>query len=280
MRLDSSQPWSYLGQDLPAPDLRRAIAIVELCQRSSPGHGFSFRDWAKEVALTSEAADRVLRPMLASFGRGRDPYWCDLIFYIFWPDLRQLAGRLRRLDRDQSRLDSRVCWAFLQALHRIDIEQRTSRLGLKLLNDTQHDVRRAYASDARRERRECLIVEEDDDQDVAGVAPPGQWDAQYAAIEMHHDRSWAVAQLRARVRAGQLARADFLILVGCHLYGRGLEEMAARLGLNYEAAKKRRQRAINHLNKFSPGLSPDCPESPLMSLSRTSRKERPRGREL
>jgi hypothetical protein len=271
-----------MERDFPVPDLQQ-VRDLGSTNPDFPVDAFhsgaSLRRWTQRNDLTTEAADLCLRPILQALTVSLDTYWREVLFYLFWPDLGRTAGRLRRLDRDPDRLGSQTCWAFVQCIHRIDVEMRLSRLGLKILNDVQHDVRSSYSRDAERNRR-CISVDVPLGENGRGVLSFGTSDIQYAAFDLQHDRSWAIAKLRALVRSGQLARADFLILVGCHLYGRGLEEMAARLGLNYEAAKKRRQRAVNHLNKFSPGLSPDCPESPLMSLSRTSRKERPRGREL
>lgn len=282
MRLDSHPRLPYMDRDFPAPDLQRVRDLGD----TNPGfpgaaflNGACLRWWTQQSDLTAAAADLCLRPILQSLKVSRDAYWRDVMFYLFWPDLGRIAGHLRRLDRDQDRLGSQTCWAFLQCLHRIDVEQRASRLGLKILNDVQHDVRSFYSRDAERRRRHCSI-DEPNGEDGRGFKPLGAHDLQQAAFELQHDRSWAIAKLRALVRSGQLARADFLIVVGCHLYGRTLEEMAERQGLAYETAKKRRQRATAHLEDLAPELSPNRCDSPLMSLSRAQRKGRSHVRKL
>lgn len=271
-----------MERDLPVPDLQQ----VRDLGNTNPGfpvdafhNGASLRRWTQRNDLTAEAADLCLRPILQALKFGLDAYWREVMFYLFWPDLGRTACRLSRLDRDQDRLGSQTCWAFLQCIHRIDVERRTSRIGLKILNDVQHDVRSIYSRDAERNRR-CISMDVPLGENGRGVMSLGASDIQYAAFDLQHDRSWAMAKLRALVRSGRLSRADFLIIIGCHLYGRTLEEMAERQGLAYETAKKRRQRATAHLEKLAPELSPDCHDSPLMSLSRANRKGKSHVRKL
>jgi hypothetical protein len=200
------------------------------------------------------------------------------MLFLFWPHLDRIAQRLLRLDEDPSQIDSQVCWAFLEVLHRLDPDQRRTRLGQKILNDVLHDVRLHYARErARAKQRVPLFADrqdKDDTDDRAGVPAPGAEDVEFAAVEFRHDRDWACARLKGLARKGRISRADALILMGCHLYGRSIEEMAARLGLTYQTAKRSRLRAVAYLNKWEKNLSPDLPETPLKPLGRAHRKER------
>ena len=45
------------------------------------------------------------------------------------------------------------------------------------------------------------------------------------------------------MEAGRITEADFLLLVGTRLYRQSIAEYARSVGVNTEAAKKRRQRA-------------------------------------
>lgn len=279
MRLDSHNAWFYFKQPISEPDCQYLdqLGRANPCSPLAPASTWSdVRGALKGSAIRSEAADAVLRPILASYRCSPDESWHHILFFLFWEQLRQVAFCLYRLDSNRNRVDSQVSWAFLQALHRIDLDLRRDRLGQKIINDTQHDARRFYVGD-RAHLRRCRRIDDEIDRsiepDTHGIVLAVK-DQGYEAVELRHDRSRVVAKLRAAVQAGRLDSADYLILIGCHVYGRTLDEMADRLGLRYQTAKKRRQRAVKSLNKSAPELSPDLPGTPLEPLRRSPRKEK------
>jgi hypothetical protein len=238
--------------------------------------------WVDREGIWRESADPLLRPMVAAYQQCDAPAWSEILLYLFWRPLARVHRLLAACDPDPTCRYSQVFWAFTMALRRIDLDKRTCRLGSKVIQDMRHDVRHAYDLERARARRIAYLDDEafGDCGHESTMSALRVQDTGFASVEYRHDTSWAIAQLKAHVRSGHLTHTDFLILVGCHLYGRTLDEMAARQGLNYDAVKKRRQRAVSLLKKTAPELSPDLPNTPLMSLSRAPRKEKSHVREL
>lgn len=245
-----------------------------------PLDGFSSwadaKSWLDGLGAWREETDVLLRPLLSTCRERPDQSWHDILLFLFWRPLMRIYGRTRLLDQQSDQRFSLVYWSFARAVQRLDLEQRPARLGAKVLQDVWHDVREHYEHEHRRARLHDAPLDGSED-DEGGLDDPGSargaLDPAFFAIEHRHDRSWAIARLKALVRAGHFSRPDLLIVIGCHLYGRTLEEMAARQGVSYEAVKKRRQRAVDFLKEHAPDLSPDLPDTPLMSLRRSPRKE-------
>lgn len=283
MRLDS---FPY------ARDLSRAIDSCDSLDRlrrlkrefpDSPLADFASwndaRQWLCQVGAHQETADAVLRPVLAALHQQPDETWHDILFFLFDRPLRRIHLALQRLDQEPALVWSEIGWAFLRALHRLDLDHRTSRPGLKLLNDTRHDVRQVYARERARQKRLESPANQEDERTV-NVENRGGDDPAFAKIEHEHDVRWARAHLKDLVRRGRLSGPDYLILIGCHLYGHSLEEMADRLGLSYEATKRRRQRAASYLKNHSRFLSPESGLAPLRQVEPTSPTRRRHGGKL
>lgn len=286
-------------------------AFLEFVARLPPGVADSLAGWPSVRAFLAaagaktEAADPVLKCFVAAFQQCGDRPWTAIALYIFWDQLAAVCRGLYWLD-EPAALFSQANWSLLQALRQIDQAKRPVRLGQKIINDTWHDVRLSYQDDCD---ADPSTPQERKAQDAAALAirqhlgyvptrPPEipratKWNrrsspdsdepdpieeipnlnAEHAAVCAAIDRSWAISRLRALARAGRISRADFQILLGCYVYGRPLEKMARHLGVEYQAAKKRRQRAVKKLEKSSPDLSPSSPDSPLCPIGRSARRE-------
>lgn len=225
------------------------------------------REFLRALGVKTEAADPALRPLIQMLQAADGGESAGIALYIFWYPIAATCRRFWRLD-DPDRLFSQASWDLLRAIHRIDLNCRMSRIGMKIVNDVTHGVRAWY----RREQKRfpALIVQEDEPD------PSEELHSHYGEhliAERLIDRAWTVARLRALAEAGSISRADFQILLGCYVYGRPLEEMARHLGVEYQAAKKRRQRAVKKLEKSSPDLSPSSADSPLCPVGRSARRE-------
>jgi hypothetical protein len=211
-------------------------------------------------------ADVVLRPALVSRQDAPDKQWHCILLFLFWQRLFLISNRLRRLDEDDNSRNSQVYWSFLHALHRSELLQRPARLGLKILNDVQHDVRFFY----RREREygsplDPVTDDKDEDQEDGtrcSKVLAGDDDG-FTQINLQHDVRAVRRWLKQLVRRGRLSKPDYLIFVGSYVYGHSLQTMASRLGLTYEATRKRRQRAEKFLQKNASGMSPTFDLPPL-----------------
>ena len=222
------------------------------------------------VGIKTVDADGVLGPVLEATKTDPDEVWHSILTFLFWDQLRRIHDYTARLDDDPGHRFALISWRFLQATHRIDLASRGTKFGKKLFNDTFHDVREHYA--AERDHPEHQAPEDEDDTCDYFDRQPG-YDLTQARVEFQLDRERAIAGLRGLVRRGLINRPDYQILLGCHLYGRSIAEMAAHLGVPYEAAKKRRLRAVEKLQKTWPELSPDHADSPLYPIERCARKE-------
>lgn len=208
------------------------------------------RRWLDRTGARTVAADVVLKPILTAFRRQPDEVWLNILLFLFWRSQSRIYRALRGRVPNPDDVGSEVRWAFLRVLHRLDPTQRIAAYGQKIINDMWHDVRlHCERERARQERFPTPAWEAEDDQEEDDPKEPGAPDPAFAMVGHRHDAARIRADLKGHVRCGRLSRADYLILVGCYLYGRSLDEMAGRLGLTYEVAKKRRQRALERLKK-------------------------------
>ena len=237
------------------------------------------RRWLSSVGVWGEAADHVVRPLLLEFKRNTQATGYDPLLFVLWPHLDRVATRLRALDEDLNSLASSVFWAFLRALDRIDVDRRPTCLGQKILNDVQHEVRRHYVQEHKLagKRRHLIVDEEEahDDGDGVGLREPGATDWGLADVDYRHDRDWALAYIEILVQRRRIPRAGALVLIGCALYDRSIQEMADSLGLSYAAAKQGRRRALQYLSTDAKFLSPQRTETPLKWMRKILEKGGP-----
>jgi len=71
-----------------------------------------------------------------------------------------------------------------------------------------------------------------------------------ADIEQRQEHQQELAQLREHVAAGRLSEADYLLVVGTRKYVQSVADYARQNGLDYQVAKKRRQRAEAAIRQF------------------------------
>lgn len=225
------------------------------------------REFCQKEGLETGATDPLVRGLIVGFqGTGSGP-WVTIVHFLFWETLAQIQNRYGKRD-EPGVVFSQACWSLLQRLGLFDLKMRPERLGQKIKNDVWHDVRRNFRVEKTKHPR---LLKDEEAEDLADRIPsryPGHEIATQAI-----ERQWAITRLKAMVHGGAISRPDFQILLGCHLYGRSIEEMAVHLGVSYGVAKKRRQRAVKKLQITAPHLSPEDPDSPLIPLERDSRKE-------
>lgn len=225
------------------------------------------RQWLDRTGPYTREADILLRPILAASKPQSDELWHDILLFLLWTPLRDMWVGLRLLDRDLLALYEQIAWAFLAALHRIDLSHRTVQIGQKILNDTQHDVRLAYARERKRGSwhvNDASAMNDGEDEGILGRQAANGVDLAWA--EWRIDRAWACARLRTLLCRGQLSVGEYAILVRCCLRGDSVEDLTVWRGLTYEAAKRRRQRALAALKKSAPDLSPGSPDTPLRTV--------------
>lgn len=266
MRLNSISPPRELSRAVSSSESARRLQLLADTFPDTPLAGFTCweaaRLWLDHAGARAAAADVVLGPILTAFKLQPDEVWHNILLLLFWRSLSRLDSVARRWDQNPDDAGSETASAFIQVLNRIDLAQRAEAFGQKIINDTWHDVRLHYSrARAYDERFKLPVRNEEDDKDTqyeAG-ADPGEPDPAFAMVDHRHDVAYVRARLRELVRQGILSRVDYLILIGCYLYGRRMDSMATRLGMTYQATKKRRQRALGQWKKYA---MEDVPSGP------------------
>jgi hypothetical protein len=210
----------------------------------------SFRTWADVVAFmrsgtsTDPRKDEILRPIFEAHSEDRDPRWRTLLLVIFSPALESIHFKKRGWDPDADERWQNVIWAFLQVVCRIDVNRRHQRLVQKIFNDTVHRLYDEYERVWRRAEREVSP----ENMDIEAVADLVGLDLE--DIDGRIGREMEIERLREHLDAGRISEADFLLIVGSRVYGRPLVDYARDAGLDYQLAKKRRQRAEAVIRRF------------------------------
>jgi len=218
-------------------------ALLQELKRHSHFLG-RFDAWPDVVAFmragTSDdpRKDEVLKPILAAHGRNGCPRCTLVLTVIFWPALESIARKSRKLSPDQDELWQDVHCTFLEVLGRIDLAKRSARLVQKIYNDTHHRLRDKYRRRQQLTGRETPTCEEELEV-VAGVVP----DIDFDGIAV---REWQEAELdrfRRHLVNGTIPGTGFEVLAATRVRGMSVSQYAAEVGIGFQAAKKRRQRA-------------------------------------
>ncbi len=210
-----------------------------------------FRTWADVIAFmrggtsTDPRKDEILRPIFAAHADDQDPRWRAVLLAIFWPGLESIHFQKRGWDADSSERWQNIMWTFLQVVCRVDEKRRPDRLVQKIFNDTVSRLSKTYRRSWNRMNREIAT----DPKDLAAhIDEIGG--ASFAGTGLHETQEFVIQRLRQHMEAGRLSEADFLLLVGTRVYETSIANYARAGGLDYQVAKKRRQRAEAALNRF------------------------------
>jgi hypothetical protein len=210
-----------------------------------------FSTWADVIAFmrngtsTDPRKDEVLRPIFTAHAGDEDPRWRAVLLAIFWPGLESIHYQKRGWDADPDERWQNITWTFLQVLCRIDVTRRPDRLVQKVFNDTVHHLHDEYRRAWNRTNREFTAEPEEIDALAGGVEG-----IDFAAVELREAQEIEINRLREHLDAGRITEADFLLLVGTRVYGQSLADYAREAGLDYQVAKKRRQRAEAVIRRF------------------------------
>lgn len=163
----------------------------------------------------------------------------SLAWLGLWPALDAIFRRQLRHHRDApEELVSELATCFTAQVRRADLS-RITRPAATLTRNTERDVRdhRVAAWEDEAHRAE---LEEEHDLDVVLPREPSELGL---PADLTVDEE--IAALRALLVAVVGADAD--LVIGAAIYGDSQHELAERLGLTHEAARKRFQRALARL---------------------------------
>jgi hypothetical protein len=234
-----------LERELTGGDYR---VLLQRLETNNASYG-RFESWAEVIAFmraipaNDPRTDEVLKAIFCAYRDDRDPRWRTILLTIFWPELECIHHFKRRWDPDLEALWTNTTWAFLQTIDGIDVRSRPERLGQKIFNDTLHRLHDAYRQEWNWVNR--IVVpktEEGEGQDGLESLMGGQEAVEFAEVDLQQNQEVEIRRLRRFVSRGLISEAGFLVIVGTRIYGNSLSEFAGDHGLDYETAKKRRQR--------------------------------------
>jgi hypothetical protein len=210
-----------------------------------------FRTWADVIAFMRDGTsrdprkDEVLRPIFEAHAEDKDSRWRAVLLAIFWPGLESIHFQKRGWDPDPNERWQNIAWTFLQVICRIDVKRRPDHLVQKLYNDTVHHLHDEYRRIWARMNREFTADPEEIEALIGETEGVDTSD-----IELREAQEIEIERLRQHLEAGRITEADFLLLVGTRVYGQSIADYARGAGLDYQVAKKRRQRAEAVIRRF------------------------------
>jgi len=154
-----------------------------------------------------------------------------LVLLAHWPGLDAVRGRLKRKVGNPDDLSADLVGRLSLAIQTLDLS-RVNRIAATLLRNVERDLIRDHA---RRAREAPTYTDEIESAGIAVFGPPG-----FDYIEA---RRGLYTHLTMRLGAD----ADLVLAVAVAGYSQA--EAADKLGLSYDAARKRYQRAIAALTK-------------------------------
>ncbi|MBI2192065.1 MAG: hypothetical protein HYU36_08780 [Planctomycetes bacterium] len=239
-----------LEQELQTDEYRK---LLRRLQKKEPFLR-QFSTWAEVITFmrngtsTDPRKDEILRPIFAAHGEDEDPRWRAVLLAIFWPGLESIHFQKRGWDADPDERWQNITWTFLQVLCRVDVKRRPDRLVQKVFNDTVHHLHDEYRRAWKRANREFTAEPEEIDALAGGVEG-----IDFAGIELREAQEIEIERLREHLDGGRITEADFLLLIGTRVYGKSVADYAREAGLDYQVAKKRRQRAEAVIRRFEEG---------------------------
>lgn len=184
--------------------------------------------------------DLVIAAIVRAHARDRDPRWRSVLLAAFWPGLESLLVRRSHWDQDPDEVWQDLVITFLEVLCRLDPAKRGDRFAQKIINDTAHRLHDRYERRWRLEAPETAMPATEMPRRSDPSSAPERLDA---CIDLRDLQERGEAMLRRHRDAGTIDDVDLAILVGTRLQGLTVADMAGRLGMTFDCAKKRRQRA-------------------------------------
>lgn len=226
------------GRRLPLSMVNVSSAVIKVVFENTDGHGrptkiLAFRvSYPNSCNLEDSPEELVAKKYLIERPPGS-------------PVRAYIHFQKRGWDPDHDERGQNIMWTFLQVLCRVDVKRHPDRLVQKVYNDTVHHLHDEYRRSWNRMNREFTADPEEIDALAGGVEG-----IDFAAIELREAQEIEIQRLREHLDAGRITEADFLLLIGTRVYGKSVADYARETGLDYQVAKKRRQRAEAVIRRF------------------------------
>ncbi len=206
-----------------------------------------FTAWSDVVEFMHTGSSRkpekndILKAILLHHSEDRNPRWRTILLVIFWPALASIHWQKRHWDPDPDERWVNITWAFIQTICYIDLNRRPDRLVQKVFNDTVHRLYDEYSHQWKLMKNE-VPTNPTEIEKIKELAK-GVKDICFAEVELRIDSESEIKKLQRYLRKDIISEADFFLIIGTRIYGKSIAECAEEVGLDYQTAKKRRQRA-------------------------------------
>lgn len=189
-----------------------------------------------------DAKDRVLARLVEMAHEGGGPMVTALLWLGLWPGLDAIYRRSLRYHLDDpGELVSELWDSFWLVVGRADLG-RIRRVAATLVKNTDRTLR-----DGRvRERDRQALGDELSDDAVADAGEPAL-ERGISALGLPPGLPPEVEAARLRDLVAEVVGDDAELVIGAAIYGESQRELADRLGITHEAARKRYQRAVRRL---------------------------------
>ena len=188
-----------------------------------------------------EEKNRILGALVAAAqaGGGAGEAASTLLWLALWPGLDAIHRRLSRFYASAPEdLVSEITGRFTANIHRLNLNS-VHRIAASLVRNVERDIRsslQAYWADEARRSDEAM-------DEIASAPGTGF----LLALPDGVDVDVATGLLTERLRAWIGDDADIVVAIAIH--GESSHEVAARLGIDAEAVRKRYRRALRRLEK-------------------------------
>ena len=189
-----------------------------------------------------EQRNAVLRSLVveAQAGAVTSELAANILVLALWPGLDAVHSRLcRDYPHERADISGDIVGQVMLGVCRLDLEA-VHRIAATLIMNTERDLRRVYQT-AFRQRRSAVLLE-DNEGALAIAGPEGATDSPWDWHQLLHP----------------IIGRDTPLFLRIICFGETQAEAASALGLSYDAARKRHQRAMKKLTalkKTLPDLS-------------------------
>lgn len=195
-------------------------------------------DWLHAPAGDAAARNGVLRALVRAAQADAPEAADTLLLLAVWPGLDAVHRRLARFFRgDPTTLSSELTARVTLNIRTLDLT-RVTWVAATLLRNAERDLRREMQATAAQAAR--LTPAPVEDCGATGPASP-------FGLPEQVDADTGLALLAERIRPWVREDADLVVAVA--VAGERQHEVAARLGMPAETAKKRYQRALSRLRQ-------------------------------
>ena len=158
----------------------------------------------------------------------------NLLTYLLAPGLQQILSQVA-FDTDELMEDWLSLWAeFSNSLLEYPIELRPQKVAANLLHDTRHRI-------LVLKKQEMARVAQTESIENFDHAIPSDTTSPYLKL---------AASLIEGIDSASLSDLDLDLVTASRVYGESMKDLANRLGLEYWAAFKRRERAEKHIREY------------------------------